>query len=272
MNVTRIESRRPFLDLSLREAWQRRELLGVFVWRAIAARYRQMALGILWSLFEPLALLGMTTIVFGLLLRVPSNGYPYPAYAFAGLLPWMLFSRATLAAAGSLLENLSLISKVYFPRILLPLAAVIREAVDVAVTLAIVVLFAWGFGFAPSARLLVLPIVLASVLAFALAIGLWTASLMVRFRDLRPVLTIALQLGLYASPILYAPSVVPPALRPLYDLSPVYWAIQASRWALLGQPFEATPSLAVSLGLVAVLFGSGLYVFSSYERLAVDVQ
>lgn len=272
MNVTSIESRRRFFDLSLREAWQRRELLRVFVWRAIAARYRQMALGILWSVFEPLALLGMTTIVFGLLLRAPTNGYPYPVFAFAGLLPWMLFSRATLSAAGSLLENISLISKVYFPRVLLPLSAVIREAVDVAVTLAIVVLFAWGFGFAPTWRLLVLPLVLVGVLAFALAIGFWTASVMVRFRDLRPVLTIALQLGLYASPILYAPSVVPVALRPIYELNPMYWAIQASRWVLLGQPFDATPALAASLGLVALLFVSGLYVFSAYERLAVDVQ
>jgi len=272
VNVTSIESDRRFFDLSLREAWQRRELLRVFVWRAIAARYRQMALGILWSVFEPLALLAMTTIVFGYLLRAPTNGYPYPVFAFAGLLPWTLFSRAALASAGSLVENLSLISKVYFPRVLLPLAAVVREAVDVGVTLVIVVLLAWGFGFAPGWRLLVLPLVLAFVLVFALAIGLFTASVMVRFRDLRPVLTIALQLGLYATPILYAPSVVPAVLRPLYELNPMYWAIQASRWALLGQDFVATPALALSLGLVAALFVSGLLVFSAYERLAVDVQ
>lgn len=272
MIVTRIESRHGRFELPLRETWQRRELLRVFVWRAIAARYRQMALGILWSVLEPMALLGMTTIVFGLLLRAPTNGYPYPVFAFAGLLPWTLFSRATLASAGSLLENLALISKVYFPRLLLPLAAAAREAVDVSVTLAIVVLFAWGFGFAPSWRLLVLPLVLAGTLVCALAIGLWTASVMVRFRDLRPVLTIALQLGLYASPILYAPSVVPAALRPVYELSPMYWAIQASRFALLGQPFEPTASFAASLALVAVLFVSGLYVFSAHERYAVDVQ
>lgn len=272
MSVTRIESRRSAFELPLREAWQRRELLRVFVWRAIAARYRQMALGILWSVFEPLALLGMTTVVFGLLLRAPTNGYPYPVYAFAGLLPWTLFSRATLASAGSLVENLALISKVYFPRLLLPLAAVVREAVDVGVTLAIVVLFAWGFGFAPTWRLLVLPVVLAGVLVLALAIGLVTSSVMVRFRDLRPVLTIALQLGLYASPILYAPSAVPAALRPLYELNPMYWAIQASRWVLLGQPFEPTPAFAASMVLVLGLFVGGLYVFSTYERYAVDVQ
>jgi lipopolysaccharide transport system permease protein len=272
MKVTVIEAQRRFFDLRLREAWQRRELLRVFVWRAIAARYRQMALGILWSVFEPLALLAMTTVVFGLLLRAPTNGYPYPVFAFAGLLPWTLFSRATLAAAGSLVENIALISKVYFPRLLLPVAAVVREAVDVGVTLVLMLGFAWAYGFPPNAKLLVLPVVLAFALAFALGIGLWAASVMVRFRDLRPVLTIALQAGLYASPILYSPSVVPAVLRPVYEANPMYWAIQASRWVLLGQPFEPTPGLAVALALVLVLFVSGLYVFSFLERSTVDVQ
>lgn len=231
-----------------------------------------MALGIIWSVLEPLALLLIMTAVFGFILKAPTNGYPYPVFAFAGLIPWLLFSKATLSAAGSLQENMGVISKIYFPRLILPLSAVFREAYDTGVTLVILVALAATYGFLPSWKLLLWPLLIVFTLAAALAIGLWVAALLVKFRDFRPLLTVALQLGMYATPIIYSASVVPESVIPYYQLNPMYWTVEASRWIMLDQPFVTSPSLYLSVLLTVLLFASGLLVFSIYERATVDVQ
>ncbi len=258
--------------LDLREFWQHRELLMVFIRRNISTRYRQMLLGVLWSVLEPLALLLMMTAVFGFFLRAPSDGYPYPVFAFAALIPWLLFSKAAMSAAGSLLDNMGLISKIYFPRLILPVSAVARDMYDAIITLLILVVLAAAFGFWPTWKLLLLPVVVVAATIVALGIGLWLAAVMVRFRDLRPLLTIVLQLGFYASPILYSPTVVPERILPFYQLNPMYWLIELSRWIMLGRSIAITDSLYISAALTLLLLLSGIFVFTFNERATVDVQ
>lgn len=272
MEIKIIDARASRWSLDLGEVWNRRELLRLLVLRAISTRYRQMVLGFFWSLLEPLALLGMMTFVFGFMLRVPSNGLPYPVFVFSGLLPWLLFSRATMAAAGSLQENMGLISKVYFPRLILPLSITARELFDSLIMIACLLVIAAAFGFWPTWRILLLPVLVLYVVILSLGIGLWTASILVKFRDIRPLLSIALQFGMYASPVIYSASAVPSSMLIFYQLNPMYWAIEGSRWVFLGQPVELSPALYVSAALTLCLSASGLFVFSIYEKLTVDVQ
>lgn len=272
MQVTIIDAERRSSSLSLGEVWQRRELLYLLVRRHLSSRYRQMALGGLWVVLEPMAQLLLLTVVFGLLLRVDTNGYPYPVFAFAALTPWYLFSKVTLSVAGSLQENMGLISKVYFPRLILALAALAREYIDSMVTVVLLVLLAWCFGFPPEPRLLLAPVVMLAVGLAGMGIGLWCAPIMVKLRDVRQILSIALQVGMYATPILYSPALVPARALPYYQLNPMYWAVEMFRWLMLGQPFAVTISLAIGWLAALLVLISGLFIFAIFEKDAVDVQ
>jgi lipopolysaccharide transport system permease protein len=260
------------ISLGLAELWRQRELVWIFTKRQIFVRYRQMALGIFWVILEPLAYLSMMTVVFGMLLRVNTGNYPYAVFAFAGIMPWLLFSKATTAAANSLADNMGLISKVYFQRLLLPVAGVIREFFDSAVVFVILVLLAWLSGFPPTAKLLLAPVVLIYTSAVALAVGLWLASIMVPFRDIRPLLGLVLQAGMYATPVLYPPDLVPKALLPYYQLNPMYWTIELFRWLLLDRPVTYTASFGYSIGAVLIALVTGLIVFANGQKRVVDVQ
>ena len=260
------------ISLGLAELWQQRELVWIFTKRQIFVRYRQMALGIFWVVVEPLAYLLMMTAVFGMLLRVNTGNYPYVVFAFAGLMPWLLFSKATTAAANSLVDNMGLISKVYFQRLLLPVAGVIRELFDSAVVFVILVFTAWIFGYPPTAKLLLAPIILTYTSAVALAMGLWLACIMVPFRDIRPLLGLVLQAGMYATPVLYPPNLVPQSLLPYYQLNPMYWTIELFRWLLLDRPVTLTASFGYSIGAVVVALLTGLIVFANGQKRVVDVQ
>lgn len=267
-----IEPGHAWHDVGLRSAWRHRELLRVLTWRNITVRYRQMALGMLWIVLEPLALIGMLFVVFGLVLKVPSEGYPYPIFMFAGLVPFMCFSKAVNGISDSLAQNMGLISKIYFPRILLPISAAGRDIFDMLVWLILLVFLGWRFGLTPNARMLLLPVFLLLPLLTAAAIGLWLSVLIVRFRDVRHMLTIAVQMLMYGSPIMYSPSMVPTKLMSLYQLNPLYWAIEGFRWALLGREATITPQLFTSIGGVLVLLTGGLIAFARFERFSVDVQ
>lgn len=258
--------------LGLAEVWRYRELLRMLIWRQLAVRYRQMALGTLWMVLEPLAQIGLMFVVFGLLLRVPSEGFPYPLFVFAGLVPFLLFRKVLESSADCLRENMGLISKVYFPRLLLPISAAVRDMVDVLITFLVLIVFSLIHGYIPGPAIVLLPFVLLLPLLAALGIGLWTAVLMVRFRDLRHVLGIAVQVLMYGSPIIYSPAQVPAKLMPLYQLNPIYWAIELFRWALLGRDTAITAQFFISIGLVGVLVISGLVIFNRFERMSVDVQ
>lgn len=258
--------------LSLSEVWRHRELAYLFARRQISSRYRQMLLGGAWAVLEPLATLALMTAVFGMLLRVDTNGYPYPVFAFAGLIPWFLFSKATMAVASSLQENMALVSKVYFPRLILPIAALVRECFDSLITVSILILLAAIFGFMPTLKYLLIVPVLLSVGMAAMGIGLWVAALLVRFRDIRPLLTIILQAGMYITPILYSPNVVPASLMPFYQINPMYWAVESFRWIMLGQPLQLTASFYGATALALASLVSGLFVFAAFEKETVDVQ
>ncbi|MBU0877933.1 MAG: ABC transporter permease [Alphaproteobacteria bacterium] len=254
------------------ELWAHRELVMLFAKRQVASRYRQMLLGGLWAVLEPLATLAMMSVVFGFLLRVDTGGYPYPIYAFAALIPWFLFSKTTLAVASSLQENMGLISKVYFPRLALPIATACRELFDNLITLTILILLAIGFGFLPTWRyLLLIPSIFAIALV-GMGVGLWVSALMVRFRDVRPLLTITLQAGMYATPIFYPPTLVPEWMLPFYQLNPMYWGVAVFRWIMLNQEIAITPMLYVSLTASVLVMVSGIWIFSVYEKMTVDVQ
>ncbi|MFD2182368.1 ABC transporter permease [Rhodoplanes azumiensis] len=272
MDVKIIDARdrSPFPPLD--ELWRHRELIWLFAKRYLASRYRQMALGTAWAVLEPLAQLALMTVVFGFLLRVDTNEYPYAIYVFTALIPWQHFTRTTLAVAGSLQENITLISKVYFPRIVLPIAAVLRELFDTALQFGILLLLAMAFGYYASWKVLVLgPLVLLGISLAGAGLGLWVAAVIVKFRDIRPVLGIVLQAGMYLSPVLYAASVVPERFRFFYQLNPMYWPLETFRWLLLDQPMTLSMALPIALALVAVVFVSGLVVFSLNERKTVDV-
>jgi len=258
--------------LGLVQVWQYRELLRVLLWRGLAVRYRQMALGVLWMILEPLAQIGIMFVIFGLVLRLPSEGFPYPLFVFSGLVPFLLFRKALDSSADCLRENMGLISKVYFPRLLLPISAVVRDAVDVTVNLLVLILLSLTYGYIPGPAVLLLPFVMLIPILAAMGIGLWTASLLVRLRDLRHLIGIGVQILMYGSPIIYSPAQVPAALMPYYQLNPIYWSIAFFRWALLGRELIITPQFYISLALVIALSISGLFIFNRFERMSVDVQ
>ena len=185
---------------------------------------------------------------------------------------WLLFSRASLAVAGCLLDNMGLISKVYFPRLILPIAAVARELFDGFLMMAILLLLAFAYGYPPSPRMLALPLILACSALLSLAVGLWFAAFLVKFRDIRPILSLCLQAGMYATPIVYSATLVPDRFRPFYDLNPMLWVVEYSRWALLGKEVSPSPALFWAGMVSLLLLLGGLSVFALYERMSVDVQ
>jgi lipopolysaccharide transport system permease protein len=270
VRVIRPPGRLPKVDL--RELLQYRELMWVFVKRGIFTRYRQMALGITWSFLEPLGLLLLMSIIFGLLINVPTEGYPFTVFVAAALIPWMYFSKATNAAANSLHDQIAIISKIYFPRIVIPISAVVREFFDSVVLFVILIGLAWAFGFPPSWRMLLMPLLLFYITFPGLGLGLAISSISVKYRDFRPLLTIVLQAGFYATPVFYPASLVPRSVRPIYELNPMYWGVEFSRWILLDKPFVVTPSFYLSLLLSAITIVLGYYAFAVFERDIVDAQ
>jgi lipopolysaccharide transport system permease protein len=214
----------------------------------------------------------LLTLVFGVLLKANTAGFPYPLFAFAGLAGWWLFSKALMAVAGSLQDNMGLISKVYFPRLLLPLAAAAKELFDSSILLAMLLVVSVSYGFWPSLQALwILPILLFAAL-LGIGIGLWFCAIMVKFRDMRPMLTLILQAGMYATPIVYAAEMVPERFLSIYMLNPMYWVVELSRWALLGKAVAITPQFYWATGASLTVLVGGLLLFSFTEKLAVDVQ
>lgn len=254
-----------------RDVWRYRELFQVLAWRDVAVRYKQTVIGGLWAVIRPLLTMIVFTIVFGHLAKLPSDGgAPYALMVFAGLLPWTFFAMALSEASGSLVANANLIGKVYFPRLIVPAAAVIVVLTDFLISLVILIgLFVW-YRFAPDARILLLP--LFTALAFFASFGpaLWLAALNVKYRDFRYVIPFAVQLGLYISPVGFSSAVVPPDWRLIYSLNPMAGVIDGFRWCILGSaPYW--PGLAVSVAVTSVLLWFGLRRFRQAERSFADL-
>ncbi len=255
-----------------RDLWNYRELFYFLAWRDILVRYKQTAIGVIWALLRPFLTMVVFTVVFGKLANLPSNGAPYPILVFAGMLPWQFFANALSECSNSLISNSNLISKVYFPRLIVPTSAVIVSFVDFMISGMILLgLMAW-YDFVPSWRIITLPIFVAIAFAAALGGGLWFAALNVKFRDFRYIVPFVVQFGLYISPVGFSSSVVPDQWRLIYALNPMVGVIDGFRWAILGQDSTIyLPSFLVSIVLVAIVFTTGLLYFRHVERTFADV-
>jgi len=254
-----------------RDLWRFRELLGFLAWRDIKVRYKQAVLGITWSLIQPAVQTVLLTFVFGKLAKMPDGGVPYPLLVLAGLLPWQLFSSAFGGASNSLIGNAHLISKIYFPRLIVPLSALAVALVDLAVLLVIAVPVTLAYGVTPTWRLSLLPFFILAALLIALGAGLWITALTVKYRDFRFITSFLLQIGLFVTPVGFRTDFLP-NWRDLLSLNPLTGVVNGFRWCLLGGGMDFyAPGLVVSLLVAAVLLGTGLWYFRATERQFADV-
>jgi lipopolysaccharide transport system permease protein len=266
-----IEPRRRLFDLDLPSLWQYRELVYFMVWRDIKARYKQTVLGVAWALLQPVLTMLVFWVVFSQFARVPSDGLPYPLFAFIGLLPWTYFSQAVARSGTGLVGNSNLIGKVYFPRLIIPLAAAITPGVDFLLSLGVLAGLMLWYGVVPAfAMLAVLPLIVLAFVA-ALAVGIWLSALNVKYRDVGHLIPFLIQIWMYASPVIYPLSLVPERWQPIYSLNPMVGIITGFRWALTGGGAPNVTSGLVSLAAVAALLLSGLVYFRRAEREFADV-
>ena len=260
-----------WVSLQLRDLWQYRELLYFLVWRDVKVRYKQTILGAGWAIIQPLLTMVVFSVVFGGFAKIPSDGVPYPIFAFAGLLPWNYFAGAFSRAGNSLVGSANLITKVYFPRLVIPIAATLAGLVDFAVAFLILLGMMLYYGIRPTAVIWALPLFLLLALACALAIGLWLAALNVRYRDVSYLIPFLVQIWMYASPVAYPSSLVPDRWRALYGLNPMAGVVEGFRSALLGTTSLDWTMLALSVCIVIVLLISGGFYFRRTERTFADV-
>jgi lipopolysaccharide transport system permease protein len=260
---------------NLAELWHARELVFFLIWRDIRVRYKQAVLGIAWMVLQPLATVLVFSLFFGKLLHVPSGDVPYPIFAFAGLVPWTYFATSLNRATGSLVGNAGLLTKVYFPRLAIPLSAVLGGLIDAAIALCVLAILMVFYGVRLHASaLLVIPLLVLAAIT-ALGFGLWLGALNVRYRDVGQVVPFLVQVWMYLTPVVYGSTLVPENLRFLLGLNPMTVVVEGFRWALLGQRSPATiiPAwvLGVSLGGVLIVTVGGLVFFRRFERIFADV-
>lgn len=254
------------------DLWRYRELLYFLARRDISVRYKQTAIGVAWSVIRPLATMLVFTLVFGRLAKLPSEGAPYSLMVFTGMLPWFFFTGALSDSSNSLVANSNLLTKVYFPRLLVPMSAVAAALVDLAIGFVLLVLMMAWLGYPPSVRLLALPALILLEFCAALGLGLWFAALNVKYRDFQFIVPFLLQFGLYVSPIGFSSNVIPEQWRLLYSLNPMVGVVEGFRWALLGGNFSLrVEAILISVVLTAAVFLGGLWFFRRTERAFADV-
>jgi lipopolysaccharide transport system permease protein len=253
------------------EVWEHRELAYFLVWREVKVRYKQTALGIGWAVIQPLFTMLVFSMFFGRLGKLPSDGLPYPLFAFCALLPWQLFAFALAESTNSLVANERLITKVYFPRLIIPLASVCVGLVDFVIAFVILSLMTMYYRLAPGIAILTLPLWTLLAVTTAFGVGLWLSALNVRYRDIRYTVPFLTQIWLFASPIAYSSSIVPAKWRPLYALNPMVGVIDGFRWSMLGRGHAPGLMVAVSAIAVAMIVVSGLFYFRRTERTFADL-
>ena len=255
-----------------KDLWQYRELFFFLAWRDVVVRYKQTVIGIAWSVIRPVITMVIFTVIFGKLAKLPSDGVPYPILVFTAMLPWQFFATALTECSNSLVVNSSMISKIYFPRLIMPTSAVIVSFVDFLVSFGILaVLMAW-YRFVPDWRVLLLPLLCLLAFGAAMGAGLWFGALNVKYRDFRYVVPFIVQVGLYVSPVGFSSSIVPEAWRFAYSINPMVGVIDGFRWAILGGTAQIyLPGLVLSVGLVVVMLFGGTKFFRRTERTFADV-
>ncbi len=257
--------------LNLHDLWEYRELLYFLVWRDLKVRYKQTILGFAWAILQPVTTMIVFSIFFGRLAGIPSDGIPYPIFAYAGLLPWQLFAFALTESSNSLVANRQLLTKVYFPRLVIPLSAIFAGLVDFSIGFVVLVPMMLIGGIIPTASILTLPFFTLLAIACALAVGLWLSALNVRYRDVRYVIPFLTQLWLFITPIAYPSSLVPESWRTWYGLNPMTGVVEGFRFALLGKTGNATNVFVVSVIVVALLLISGMAYFLHTEKSFADI-
>jgi len=266
-----IEPPKGWASIRLRELWDYRELLYFLTWRDVKVRYKQTALGAAWAIIQPLFMMLVFSLFFGRLAKVPSDGIPYPIFTFCALLPWQLFAHALTESSNSLVGNQNLITKVYFPRLVVPIAAVLGGLVDFAIAFAILLVMMFYYGVVPGWAIVTLPGFILLAVMTALGVGLWLSALNVKYRDVRYTITFLVQFWLFATPVAYPSSIVPAKWRALYGLNPMAGVVEGFRWALLGKTEAPGAMLWVSVAVVILILVGGLYYFRRMEQEFADV-
>jgi lipopolysaccharide transport system permease protein len=269
--IIEIRSKRGVFNLDLHSVWRYRELLYFLIWRETKVRYKQAVLGAGWAILQPVFAVLIFTIVFGKFAKMPSDGIPYAVFSFTALLPWTYFAEAVRRSGTGLVENAELIKKIYFPRLLLPLAMVTAPVVDFFWSfLCLLALLAW-YGITPTINVIYLPLFLIFAMLQALALGLWLGPMNVRFRDIKHIIPFMIQIWMYASPIVFPMSVVPEKWRLIYSLNPMVGVIEGFRWALLGKGNPDFQVIGVSMSLIALMLLVGIVYFKKMERSFADL-
>jgi lipopolysaccharide transport system permease protein len=269
--VTVIGPAAGWAPLHLRELVDSYELLYFLVLRTLKVRYKQTLLGATWAVLQPLLTMAVFSLVFGQLAKLDSEGVPYPIFTLTAVVPWTYFANALSQASNSLVEQERMLTKVYFPRLMLPLASVIAGLVDFAIAFVVLLCMMAAYHLPITGRIVAVPGLVLAAAATALAAGLWLAVLNVRYRDVRYALPFLIQVWLFATPIAYSSTLVPARLRPLVGLNPMAGVVDGFRWALLGRETAPGAMLAVSLAVVSLLLVGGLYYFRRMERTFADV-
>jgi lipopolysaccharide transport system permease protein len=268
------ERKRGFAALNLRELWAYRELLFFLTWRDILVRYKQAIIGVAWAVLQPLLTMIVFTVVFNKVLGVksPSAAVPYAVFSYSGLLPWNFFAGALSRSGVSLVGNASLLTKVYFPRLVIPISAVLAGLVDFAISFVVLLGLMAAYGIAPTWQIVFLPLFVLLAFVTALSVSLWLSALNVLYRDVQYVIPFLVQLWMFVSPVIYPISSIPAGpLRVAFALNPMTGVIGGFRWALLGQQYPGGGLMWVSTGVVVVLFVTGLFYFKRMERVFADV-
>jgi lipopolysaccharide transport system permease protein len=266
-----MEPRRGWQLVDFREIWRFRELLYFLAWRDVKVRYKQTAIGLVWVVLQPLLTMVVFTLIFGTLMSVPTDGEPYPIFSFVALLPWILVTGGLSRAGMSLVVDANLISKIYFPRIVLPASAVLSSLVDFAVSFVILIILLMFYGIVPGTAVLALPLLLGLAVLTAFAFGTWLSALNVKYRDVTHTIPFLIQFWFFLTPVAYPASMIPPDWRFLYSLNPMTGVIEGFRWALLGQQSLPVLSLILSTLIVLVVLLSGLFYFRRMEYEFADV-
>jgi lipopolysaccharide transport system permease protein len=268
--MVEIRPSKGWTNFRLGELWEYRELFYFLVWRDIKVRYKQTALGAAWAVLQPVTTMIVFSLFFGRLAGIPSGDVPYPVFAYTALVPWTFFATAVVQAGNSLVEQERILTKVYFPRLIVPAAAVLACLVDFAIAFAVLIVIMVAYGIVPGFAILALPLFVVFAAMTALAVGLWLSALNVLYRDVRYTLAFLVQFWLFISPVAYPSSIVPEPWRTVYGLNPMAGVIDGFRWALLGDTDAPGLMLLVSVVAVAALFVGGLVYFRRMERSFAD--
>lgn len=270
VSITIIRPQKGWIPIDLNELWTYRELIHTFVMRDIRVRYKQTSLGAAWAIIQPLFTMVVFTIFFGRLAKMPSEGIPYPLFSYAALLPWTLFAEGITRSTSSMIINANIMTKVYFPRLVMPISGILSPVVDFAVAFIILIGMILYYGFIPTHNIIWLPAFILLALATSLGVGLWLSALNVKYRDFQYTVPFIIQLWLFASPVAYPSTLVPEKYMLIYGLNPMAGVIEGFRWALLGTE-PPSSMIVVSIFVVAAILISGMYYFKHMEKTFADV-